>query len=60
MAALHFVMGKNDEGFEWLEKGYTENDGWMIHIKIDFLLDSIRDDPRYAVLLKKMNLDRAE
>jgi len=57
---LHFALGKIDEGFEWLEKGYAENDGWMSSIKVDFLLDGIRDDPRYAALLRKMNLDDTE
>jgi len=60
MAVLHFALGEIDEGFEWLEKGYAENDGWMISVKVDFLLDGIRDDPRYKALLKKMNMDAAE
>jgi tetratricopeptide (TPR) repeat protein len=56
MAALCFSLGITDEGFSWLEEGFAKNDGWMINVKIDFLMDPVRDDPRYRALLKKMNL----
>ena len=56
MALLSFSLGEKDRGFEWLEKGYEEHDGWLVSLKIDFLLADVRDDPRYKSLLKKMNL----
>jgi len=56
MALLCFALDKKGQGFEWLEKGYEEHDGWLVSLKIDFLLDDVRDDPRYHSLLKKMHL----
>jgi serine/threonine-protein kinase len=58
MALLCFALGKNDLGFQWLEKGYEEHDGWLMNMKVDFLLDDVRDDPRFAALLQKMGLQK--
>jgi TolB-like protein len=58
MAVLCFALGKNDLGFKWLEKGYEEHDGWLMNMKVDFLLDDVRDDPRFSALLKKMGLHK--
>jgi tetratricopeptide (TPR) repeat protein len=58
MALLYFALGKNDLGFQWLEKGYEGHDGWLMNMKVDFLLDDVRDDPRFAALLKKMGLHK--
>jgi Tfp pilus assembly protein PilF len=56
MALLHFALDDKDPGFEWLEKGFQEHDGWLMGIKVDYLLEDVRDDPRFRALLNKMNL----
>jgi hypothetical protein len=56
MALLHFALGDKDSGFEWLEKGFQEHDGFLMGIKVDYLLEDVRPDPRFRALLKKMNL----
>ena len=58
LACFHFVLGRNDEGFKLLNKAYDEQDLWLCWLKIEPPLDSIRSDPRYTALLKKMNLDK--
>jgi len=58
LACLHFVLGKNDEGFPLLDQAYLEQDPWLCYLKISWDLDSIRSDPRYIELLKKMNLNK--
>jgi serine/threonine protein kinase/tetratricopeptide (TPR) repeat protein len=57
LALLCFALGEKELGFQWLEKAYEKRDVWIAYIKIDFLLDSVRTDPRFKALLKKMNLD---
>ncbi|MHC4329534.1 MAG: tetratricopeptide repeat protein, partial [Planctomycetota bacterium] len=57
LACLHFVLGRNDEGFNWVNKAYEERDLWLSYVKIDWTLDGVRSDPKYTALLKKMNLD---
>jgi hypothetical protein len=47
-------LGDKDHAFEWLNTGYQEHDINMIAIRTDFTLDSLRSDPRYAELVRKM------
>jgi tetratricopeptide (TPR) repeat protein len=58
IAKLYFALGENDTGFEWLERAYVEHEPWLCFLKIDPLYDSVRDDPRYLTLLKKIGLDK--
>ncbi|MHA2303314.1 MAG: tetratricopeptide repeat protein, partial [Candidatus Thorarchaeota archaeon] len=58
LACLHFALEKNDEGFKLLNKAYEERDERLRFLRIHPLFDSIRSDPRYTALLKKMNLDK--
>jgi serine/threonine-protein kinase len=57
LACLHFVLDKNDEGFELLDRAYDEQDQWLSMLKALPVLDSIRPDPRYTQMLKKMNFE---
>ncbi len=56
IALLYFSLGENDQGFEWLEKAYENNDMRLISLKVDPLMDGIRSDPRYRSLLGKIGL----
>jgi tetratricopeptide (TPR) repeat protein len=61
VAPLHFAliyigMNDKDQAFEWLERSYEERDSWIIWLKSPFY-DSLRSDPRFKALLKKMNLE---
>jgi len=58
LAILCFALGENDQGFKWLDKAYEERDYWLSYLKIDPFLDSVRSDPRYKALLKKMGLEK--
>jgi TolB-like protein/tRNA A-37 threonylcarbamoyl transferase component Bud32/lipoprotein NlpI len=57
IASLYFTLGENDQGFEWLEKAYQVRDWFLSFIKINSLYDPVRTDPRFKLMLKKMNLD---
>jgi len=45
-----------DGAFHWLDRGFHVHDGGLIYLKHDRMLASLRDDPRYAALLKRLNL----
>jgi serine/threonine protein kinase len=57
VALIYFALGDYDTGFEWLEKAYKERGYGMSRLKVSPEYDSIRSDPRFKALLKKMNLD---
>ncbi len=58
LANLYFALGEMDEGFNCLNKGYEEHDNTILEIKADPGFDSIRSDPRFIALLKKMGLEK--
>lgn len=57
IATLCFSLEEDDLGFGLLNKAYEAHDTYMYYMKIDFLMDRVRSDPRFIPLLKKMNLD---
>jgi serine/threonine-protein kinase len=56
VAQAHAARGDKDAALEWLDRAYMQHDGLMSGVKNDPLLGSLRGDPRYAALLRKMNL----
>ena len=54
--ALHYaLLGEKDQAFEWLEKGYQKRSVGMAFMQVDYSLDSLRSDPRFQDLLRRMN-----
>ncbi|NQU08151.1 MAG: protein kinase, partial [Candidatus Abyssubacteria bacterium] len=58
LATLCFELGETDIGFEWLDKACEEQDQWMCFLKTESSLDSVRSDPRFKALLKKIGLEK--
>jgi eukaryotic-like serine/threonine-protein kinase len=53
--ALHNAqIGNKDKAFEYLEKVYQRREIWMAYLRADPRLDPLRDDPRFADLLKRV------
>lgn len=57
IALIYIGFGDKDMAFEWLEKAYHELSVLLLHIKVDWVYDPIRTDPRFLLLLKKMGLE---
>ena len=56
IAEIYAWRGQKDKAFEWLERAYRQRDGGLTAIKIDLVLASLRSDPRYVAMLRKLNL----
>ena len=56
IAAIYAVRNQSDEAFEWLDRAYAKHDDGLICIKVEPLLRSLQNDPRFPALLKKLNL----
>jgi len=51
-------LGEKNRALENLEKAYLEREPTMACLKVWPAFDSLRSEPRFQALLKKMNLDR--
>jgi serine/threonine-protein kinase len=56
IAEAHSWRGEKDSAFAWLERAYRQGDGGLAETKCDPLLENLRGDPRYQLLLRKINL----
>lgn len=56
IATLYGDLGDKDRAFSALEKAYEEQDWEITRLKVDPFMDTLRDDPRYKELLKRINL----
>ena len=55
-ATIYAGLGEKDKAFEWLEKGYKGREFFMSFARVDPIFDSLRSDPRFTDLLRRMNL----
>ena len=56
IAQLYADLGRKDEVFRWLDVSYQEREFLLEGLRTDFLLDSVRSDPRFAELVRKVGL----
>jgi TolB-like protein/Flp pilus assembly protein TadD len=56
-AWIHLGLGEINSAFEWLDRAVEDRDQFIMPIKSYWFFDSIRSDPRFAALLRKMRLD---
>jgi TolB-like protein/DNA-binding winged helix-turn-helix (wHTH) protein/Flp pilus assembly protein TadD len=56
LALIYAGLGRKGEAIAWLEKAYQERSGNMIYLKVDPWLDSLRSDPRFINLVRRVGL----
>jgi tetratricopeptide (TPR) repeat protein len=56
IAEAYAYRGEVDNAFAWLDRSYRQRDPGTPEFKTDPLMKSLRQDPRYTALLKKMRL----
>ncbi|MEE9596570.1 MAG: hypothetical protein V3V96_07310, partial [Acidiferrobacterales bacterium] len=56
IAEVYSWRGQKDEAFEWLDKAFMQRSIGLSVMLGNNVYDSLRDDPRWVGLLKKMNL----
>jgi TolB-like protein/DNA-binding winged helix-turn-helix (wHTH) protein/Tfp pilus assembly protein PilF len=49
-------VGDKERAFEWLERGLEERDDLMINLKVEPVFDSLRSDPRFQDLVRRVGI----
>ena len=57
-AIVYAGLGKIDDAFHWLKNAVDQRDGFLIHLNIASVFDSLRSDSRYSDILKQVGLQR--
>lgn len=55
-AAACMRVGDKEAAFRWLEKGFEERDDLMINLKVEPIFESLRNDPRYQDLIRRVGI----
>ena len=58
VALIYEGLGEKDQAFAWLDKGYEQRAFQLQWIKIEPRWDSLRSDPRYADLIRRVGLSQ--
>jgi tetratricopeptide (TPR) repeat protein len=56
VAVVYAGLGEKDLAFEWLQKAYVDRNELITFIKFAPEFNKLRSDPRFADLLKRLNL----
>ncbi|NDQ55460.1 MAG: protein kinase [Acidipila sp.] len=59
IARLYADLGDKNHAFEWLNTAYQEHEPLVISLRTDFTMDSLRSDPRYAELVRKIGFPQS-
>jgi Tfp pilus assembly protein PilF len=56
ISKIYIGLDEKDQAFAWLGKGYDAHDQWMVWLKSDPQMDSLRSDPRFVELIRRVGL----
>src|SRR6266478_2700238 len=60
IAAVYVALGDKEEAFRWLERAFDEHSAPMFYLACHPQFRSLRSDPRFADLLRRMGVDPAK
>src|SRR6266496_5204426 len=55
-ATIYVALGEKDKAFAELGKAYQAHDWFLQRLKVDPFMDPLRDDRRFAAMVKRLNL----
>lgn len=54
IATVYLGLGMKEEAIQYIQKSYDEGSFYMIHLKVDPMLDSLRSDPRFTEVMRRV------
>lgn len=58
VAMFYAGLGDKDKALAWLERAFDEQSPCLVVLKVDPLFDSLRSDPRFQDLVRRMNFPK--
>jgi len=55
VAMLHAYAGDKSQALDWLERAFDQRESGLVKLQIDPDWDTLRDEPRFQALLRRMN-----
>jgi hypothetical protein len=56
IARTQATLGHREEALTWLERTYDQRSGLVVYLKVHPHFDSLRGEPRFQSLLRKIGL----
>jgi tetratricopeptide (TPR) repeat protein len=56
IAQSHARLGENGPALEWLGKAFQEHDSRLVALKVDPCFDTLRSEPKFKDLIKRIGL----
>ncbi len=56
LALIYIGLREKTQAFNWLEKAYEEHEIGLVYLKVDPIFDSLRTDPRFQDLVRRVGL----
>ncbi|HJP87179.1 MAG TPA: protein kinase [Gemmatimonadaceae bacterium] len=57
MTMVYLGLGDKQTALDWIERAIAERRGWAAYLRVHPMVDPLRDEPRFAELLKKMTFE---
>ena len=57
VALAYTALGDKQKALDWLDTAYKRREWDLLEVKVDFRVDSLRNEKRFLNLLKRMNLE---
>jgi adenylate cyclase len=55
-AAIHIGLGEKTKALDWLDRAYKEHNDRLVYLNVDPMADSLRSEPRFQNLMKRLHL----
>jgi TolB-like protein/DNA-binding winged helix-turn-helix (wHTH) protein/Tfp pilus assembly protein PilF len=53
---IYLGLGDTNRALTWLERAYQERSDYLVYLKVEPMADSLRSDPRFADLVRRIGL----
>jgi hypothetical protein len=54
---VYIALGDKQKALDWTERAVDERRGWVAYLRVHPVVDSLRGEPRFEALLKRMQFD---